>query len=228
MITRSKRKSGKSASAILLVASCFVAGPKSLDGSSAGTAGSWNNLRAVTHDTSYTVVDRRGKCTSGWIGKVTADYLILKPRNGMGAKVERKDVIRVTSDHGYATYIIYSGRSSWVDVKQSNQYHWQAVRIIVKPSLAEYSGDHINVSDTGVTLSQGRDSKNLAKSQISTLDIICLTPPSDLIEFCGEEVGVLCILDPRTWPWVLRIHSRIRVRLFDSSLPEENTPLPCK
>jgi hypothetical protein len=191
------------------------------------TAGSWNNLQTVTHGRSYTVLGRQGKCISGKIGKVTTDYVSLKLSNGTDVNIERHDVLRVTS---YPSYVIYSGRSSWADVREYLSYPTEAVRVTLKAPPTEYVGKGELVSEVDITMSQPRGHVKLKKSQISTVDIISYTPLSDGNEYWAEECGItpICVLNVGLWPRLLGFGPRMRVRLFDSSLPEDNTPVPCK
>jgi hypothetical protein len=158
---------------------------------------------------------------------VTHDYVALKLPNGAEVNVERRDVLHVTS---YPSYIIYSGRSSWVDVRGFASYPTETVRITMKAPSTKYTGKDAFVSETDITISQPRGLIKFKKSEISTVDIISYTPLSDGNEYWAEECGIkaICVMNIALWPRLLGFGLRMRVRLYDSSLPEENSSVACK
>jgi hypothetical protein len=158
---------------------------------------------------------------------VTNDYVALKLPNGTEVNVEQRNVLHVTS---YPSYIIYSGRSSWVDVRLYVSYPTETVQITMKGTSTEYTGKGALVSETDVTISQPGGFIKLKKSEISTEDIISYTPLSDGNEYWAEECGIkaICVMNIALWPRLLGSWLRMRVRLYDSSLPEENSSVACK
>lgn len=126
-------------------------------------------------------------------------------------------------------YIIYSGRSSWSDVGSYRGYPTGAVRITAKQSGTQYHGELAAFSDTSVTVSQRGGAVHLPTSQIATLSIISYTPLSDYNEYWAEEciLPPVCLLNPSLWPRLLGYRLKIEVRLFDSSMPEQDDPLTC-
>jgi hypothetical protein len=86
------------------------------------------------------------------------------------------------------------------------------------------------ISDTEVALNEPGGAVKLAKDKIATLDIISYTPLSDRNEYWAEECGFppFCLLNASLWPRLLHIGLKMRVRLFDSALPEDDTPIECE
>jgi len=183
---------------------------------------SWDNLKHVTRHRTYTVLARDLTCVTGRIASVAADSICVKPANGAVTRLKRMNVLRVTSDSGS---IIFSGRSSWSDVKAYSSYPTESV-VVTSNAGAEYKGRIMVISDSVVTVGNAI----VRKSEISKLDILAYTPLSDSNEYWAEECAVtpICLLNASLWPRALGIGLRMRVRLYDASLPEDNGAVICK
>jgi len=186
----------------------------------------WENLKHVPWQRSYTFLARDLHCVTGEIVSVSADSVTLKLPKGEVTKMDRTDVLRVS---GRPSYIIYSGRSSWSDVVGRRPYSTEGARIRTKDGKT-HSGMFLGASDSDITVGQANGSINIAKADVSTFDIVSYTPLSDKDEYWAEECGVLpiCLLNVRLWPRSLGIGLRMHIRLYDSSLPEDNRPIACK
>jgi len=95
----------------------------------------------------------------------------------------------------------------------------------------ECSGEMIAVTDTDVTVRLLDKPVKLQKDQIAKVDMISYTPLSDKLDRWGEECDgnpLVCPMNPALWPRMLGLGLKVRVRLFDSTLPEDNAPVVCK
>jgi hypothetical protein len=91
----------------------------------------WRNLRRMRRDREYTVLMQNGPCVTGRVTGADNSALKLSPRPESGNQrtpksdirtivVVRNNVLRVTDNpFGDPHDTIYSGRSSWIDVKAS-------------------------------------------------------------------------------------------------------------
>ena len=78
----------------LLLTACYLT--VSFCASAAGADDSWNNLKHVTPERYYTVVDRKSNCVTGHIVKADDHEFTLKPPNQTSATVDRANVLRVS------------------------------------------------------------------------------------------------------------------------------------
>jgi hypothetical protein len=204
--------------ALILLNALQVAGATKSDG--------WDNLKHVTRHRTYTFLARDLHCVGGEIVSVTADSVTLKLPEGEVTKLERVDVLSVS---GYPSYIIYSGRSSWSDVLAHRFYPTEGTRIWTKVGN-EYNGKILSASDSDIAIGATDKSIKITKGDVSSVDIISYTPLSDHDEWWAEECSFLpiCLLNTHLWPRTLGIGRRMRVRLYDSSLPEDNRSVTCK
>lgn len=211
----------------ITVAQFFLCGPNCLCKAGSKNLGSWNNLLKVTRGVDYSVVTRTGECTVGRLGAVKADYLTLKLPKGKRVTVRKQDILRVAIG---SDYIVYSGRSSWSDVRAYNSYPTEAVKITAKATGQLYIGKIVALSSTGVTLREAHGTAKLAKNRIATVSIISYTPLSPGNEYWAEECFLppVCLLDVGLWPRVLGYHLRIAVLLYDSLRPEDDSTIVCK
>ena len=52
-------------------------------------------------------------------------------------------------------------------------------------------------------------------------------PLSNSAAYADDELTFLKIFDPELWPKLFGLQGSLDVRLFDASLPEDNTPVVC-
>src|SRR5499427_9158363 len=110
---------------VLALAPCFL-----FYASTAAADDSWQNLKHITHERYYTVVDRKSNCITGHIVKTNDHELTLKLSNRTYATFDRANVLRVSvsqaapyspprvqADVGRVYDVIYNDKSSWSDLK---------------------------------------------------------------------------------------------------------------
>jgi preprotein translocase subunit YajC len=199
--------------AICLALSSRALGPAKAD--------PWENLRCVTRHRAYTFFDRESNCTTGQILTVTDQSVTIKPPQGNNITVERRNVVRVTDWNG-RNNVIYSAKSSWSDVEAINTK--ASVNVLTKNGRV-CQGKVVSTSDTGITLMHSNCDINLAKEDIAQVYRVRSKPMSEGAERSAQE---LFVVDPRLWPYLLNISAKISVRLYDSSVPEDDSPVQCK
>jgi len=92
---------------------------------------SWNNLDHTIKQSSYTVAIRDGRCINGHIQSFDDKYLTLD-----SLKLDRKNIVRVGDGTSVADHDpIYSGRSSWADLQQSEPNKYELVELELKDHL---------------------------------------------------------------------------------------------
>jgi len=183
---------------------------------------SWKNLEKVTRARAYTVADRKGFCAHGGIQSLSNDSITITIQKGDTIRFERTAVIHVTALSGY---IIYSGRSSWQDVRNYMSAWVESVTVTTKNG-ATHTGKIDRATDAELKLTVDKETVTLPKDEVATVKVISFAPLSESNEYWAQECAVwwVCVLNPALWPRLAGKGAKLRVTLFDSSLPEDNSP----
>jgi hypothetical protein len=67
----------------------------------------------------------------------------------------------------------------------------------------------------------------IPKHDISYVDYVRFKPVSEAHRYFAQEAAWGSFLDPKAWQYLLRIDAVMSVRIYDSTLPEDNSPLGC-
>ena len=81
------------------------------------------------------------------------------------------------------------------------------------------------VCEKRVKLVHWNKTAEVTKGDVSQVYYIREAPLSAGAEYAAQE---MVFFDPELWPYMLHIPPRIPVLLYDSSLPEDDTPVECK
>jgi hypothetical protein len=190
----------------------------------------WENLKQITRHRTYLYIDRRLHCGSAKIDQVNEQAVKLKRSDNTKITIDRQDLLRLGEWGLSAVGIIYSGRSSWSDVK--NQRHsskdpQKSARMrLVTLDGKSHEGQLIEVDDAHLTLLDADNRIQLAKNDISKLYHLRFKPYSDRAEYVAEEAPLIWALDPEVL-WYALDFTRIPVLLYDSSVPEDDRAIEC-
>ena len=214
---------------VLALAPCFL-----FYASTAAADDSWQNLKHVTYERYYTVVDRKSNCTTGHIVKTNDHELTLKLPDRTYATFDRTNVLRVSvsqaapnfpprvqADVGRVYDAIYNDKSSWGDLKS---LAGQEVKV-VKTGGEAYEGKLLIVFETQLELDRTGGTLELAKQDIAQVYHLRPKPLTDSEKYSAQEDFWI---DPRLWPYYLHLAPKVPVRLYDSSLVEDDTPVACQ
>jgi len=208
----------------------------------AGADDSWNNLKHVTPERYYTVVDRKSNCITGHIVKADDHEFTLKLPNQTSATVDRANVLRVSvsqaapylpprvqADVGRVYDVIYNDKSSWSDLKgvagqEKFGVAGQEVKV-VKTDGKTYEGRLSTISETQLEIDRTGGKLEIAKGDVAQVYYLRPKPLTDSEKYSAQEDFWV---DPRLWPYYLHLVPRLPVRLYDSSLPEDNAPVRCE
>jgi hypothetical protein len=183
----------------------------------------WENLMRVTRHRAYTFVDRESNCVTGQILDVTERSVTIMIPGAKSTTIERKNALRVIDGH-HLFDVIYSGKSSWSDVEGLPPKTKEQVRVLTKDGR-EYEGKLVSTSDAEMTLIQTTGNMKLIKEDIAQVYYVRYKPLSEGAEHSAQEMFVV---DPRLWPHFFNISARFPVLLYDSSIPEDDSPVQCK
>jgi len=194
--------------AVLLLFACLAEAESESDKS-------WKNLGHTIKQSSYTVAMRDGRCITGHIESFDDKYVIVK-----SLKLDRKDIVRVgdgtsVSDHDP----IYSGRSSWSDLQQSEPNKYELVQLELK--------NHITLKCREFSAEEEArcDGSRIGKSEVARGYYIRPAPATEWEHHAARENVTL--LAPRTW-FDYALFPRIKVLLYDEALPQDNVRVSCK
>lgn len=214
---------------VLALAPCFL-----FYASTAAADDSWQNLKRVTHERYYTVVDRKSNCTTGHIVKTNDHELTLKLPNRTYATFDRASVLRVSvsqaapylpprvqADIGRIYDAVYNDKSSWSDLKR---VAGEEVKV-VKTDRETYEGRLLIAFATQIELDRTGGKLEIAKGDIAQVYHLRPKPLTDDEKYNAQEDFWI---DPRLWPYYLNLVPRLPVLLYDSSLPDDNTPVRCE
>jgi hypothetical protein len=190
----------------------------------------WENLKQITRHRTYMYIDRRLHCGAGMIAEVSEQAVTLKRADHTKITIERQDLLRFGELGLSATGIIFSGRSSWSDVR--NQRHsskdtqrnaWMRV---VTVDGKNHEGQLTEVDDAHLALLDGDDRISLARTDISKVYHLRFKPYSDRAEYVAGELPLIGALDPEVLKYELNF-TRIPVLLYDSSLAQDENAIEC-
>jgi hypothetical protein len=214
---------------VLALAPCFL-----FYASTAAADDSWQNLKQVTHERYYTVVDRKSNCITGHIVKTNDHELTLKLPNRTTATFDRANVLRVSvsqaapyfptrvqADVGRVYDVIFNDKSSWSDLKS---LAGQEVKV-VKTGGETHEGRLLIASETQLELDRTGGTLEFAKKDIAQVYHLRPKPLTNSEKYSAQEDFWI---DPRLWPYYLKLVPRLPVRLYDSSQTDANTPVRCE
>lgn len=190
----------------------------------------WENLKQITRRRMYTYVDRSLHCGRAKIEQVTEQAVTLKHPDNTKISIERQDLLRLGEWALSPAGIVYSGRSSWSDVKNqrhsAKDSHKRARMRVVTLDGKSHEGQLIEVDDTHLALLDGDHRRQLTKSDISKVYCLKSKPYSERAEYIVEELPVLWLFDPEVLVHELTF-SRIPVLLYDSSAQQDDSAIAC-
>ena len=181
----------------------------------------WSNLRHVTRDRLYAVVLRDGHCQYGILSSVGERGLVLATDSQLGILLRRSQVLRVSNNLAApGRDVIFSARSSWLDVQTTALKGNEYLRIVTKRGgewkwkQPVISGD--SIASEGVAV---------GKREIRYVFYVRSKPLGVDEEYYHQEdfkwlasIPLLANLVP----------PKINVLLYNSGLPEDNSPLACR
>ena len=160
-------------------------------------------------------------CVHGRIQSVTDNSLTINPENAPRITIERSRLLRV---EGYGVGVVYSGRSSWSDVKMVRPT-FERMRVISGDGRKHEGAG--KASDDEVTIEINRRSESFRKDEIARVYVLADRPASDVLDEMVLETPYIAVFDPELWVYMMQKKMPLAVRLYDSSLPEDNLPLEC-
>jgi len=181
----------------------------------------WLKLGAIERSNTYFFILRNGTCQRDRIQNVQPDKIELASGKGL----MRSDLIYIGESLS-AHDVLYSGRSSWVDVKNVRTVMTESLEIRLK-SGRSLSGSLVRASDSDLSLRRFGRSIKIPKLEIAQVNYVRFKPVSERHKYLAQEAPELEFLDPKWWQYLLRVDALQSVRIYDAAIPEDNSPLAC-
>ena len=148
----------------------------------------WENLRHITKDHLYSLVLREGKCKWLSIGSSDNAQLVLEQASGK-LSVQRRDVLQVSDSD---SRLVFSARSSWLDVKHSFIGPGEFFQITTRAGQ-EFRWGHAVVQDDDIS----QAGKSVAKGDIVRVIYVRHKPLTRAQQALDQES--FTFVDPRLW-----------------------------
>jgi len=191
---------------------------------------SWKNLNQLTHRASFIFATKRRDCVTASLKSTNDTSLTVKLRDGMTEKVQRDDLLRINYGES-ARGVLFSGRSSWLDVRalSGTPAPKSLPKVIVETKAGNaHQGTLMSVSSDRLMVRSGNKELELAKGEIATISYVVPKPVSASASYADEELVFLKVFDPELWPTLFGLQGSLVVRLFDASMPEDDSEIVCK
>jgi hypothetical protein len=203
----------------------------------------WQALKHLPRIVGFVFVEHDMTCQYGQIKAVT-DQNVLIRTDRSDVTIEKSNLIRVRLGFGGRSVppnnrnlvlaTVYSGRSSWSDLIefmpfQSESQSGFIVRMSVTTTGGKlHRGSLGRVTDSGISLTDAFAKEiSIPKTEVSRIDYIRDKPLSDREEFHWDELAMLRIFDPVLYPRLFHLGDKMPVRLYNSDVPEDNSPVQC-
>jgi hypothetical protein len=181
-----------------------------------------NSLDNVTHSASFRFVERDGACVYGKVSKADATSIIVQPFEKPPITLQKQALLQVSQGNG----LLYSARSSWADVSAAILYPHEALVLSLKKGR-QVKGKPTKTSSDGITFKHGFNATVYPKSEILTVDYLRRKPATDAFMVVLGEAPWMLLFDPEFYYRATGLPGRIRIRLYDATKPEDDTPLAC-
>ena len=97
--------------------------------------------------------------------------------------------------------------------------------LVTMKDRKRHRGKLVEASDERVTLTGWGKKVAISKWHVSQVYYLRWNPMTGSALYSAQE---MYFIDPQLWPYLLHIAPKIRVLLYDSSMPEDNAPVECK
>jgi len=168
---------------------------------------------------------RAKNCFRGHLIGSTADSITIQ--------IGQKQVTLQKSDLLFAresfqeSDILFSGRSSWVDATHVWPEGHEYLSVLLKDGTEIREKVKSSGSDF-IALNVKGHVRRIEKQQVATIDYVRFLPGTDRQADLAYDAEILNLLQPDFYRERFGHPPAIDVRLYDASLPEDNTRLRCK
>ena len=140
----------------------------------------WKTVRGVTRKNSdYTAFSRDGRCANGRITALSDKAVTIQPDKGAAMTFAKDELLRVSDGTGPQD-IVYTGRSSWFDVRQLPDNDVESVRVVMRDGHKHQAKcRQVKTTEEGITLGDAKRPRTLAKKDVAAVHYIRVKPLTD-------------------------------------------------
>ncbi len=179
----------------------------------------------------YAVQTRDLGCAEGTVLSVSDQSLIVKLKDGARVTIPKPEVLQLRYLNSSPGSILYSQRSSWLDVTQvwHGGEHYGHLILVVMRDGAKHKGRLLETQDSNLTLTEGPKSPEkqvrIAKAEVSEVYRVTFKRMTAGAEYIYQELTFFWVFDPAVWPAL--VDRGTLVLLYRAGNKEENEPLIC-
>jgi len=197
---------------------------------SSGVNDQWDNVNHFSHGATFTFVARDRNCVLGRIKRVDDSGVTVMRPHSSEIRIPRPELLRITGTAwvpgSFDPGVVFSARSSWLDILSIvGKYNHPHIMVFTKAG-EKYQGKLLSASAKALTLESSGKTLDIGKDEVSTVSEISAIPLSDSATYVDQEFAWMKIFDPQLWPSMLH-KSVLSIRLYDTSLPEDSSPIVC-
>jgi hypothetical protein len=177
-----------------------------------------NDLGELKHDRVYTFLLKDGSCKFGELAKSDKQSVTIRSTGNPDASIPVADLLQM----GQGSELFYDSRSSWLDVQGAKLYARESMLVTMNNGEV-ISGKPQKVDADTLTIERPFSTKMIRKEDVRSIVTLKLRPATASFEFVQEEAGFFQIFYPEFYERAFRSEGRVPVRLYDSSLPEDDS-----
>jgi len=187
-----------------------------------GAPSASESLNHVTGSATFTFIRRDGTCVTGRIAKADTKSMTIQPFGLPPITLERGSLLQVIQGNA----LLFSARSSWADVASVHVYPHEVLVLKIR-SAKEVRGAPLKVTPGSISLKHALGKTVYPKADIDIVDYLRVKPATDSFMSTLDEFPYALFLEPEFYYRVAGLEGRIRVRLYDASKPEDDSPVNC-
>ena len=190
---------------------------------SEGQAGA-NTLERLRNSSSFDFVRRDGVCVRGVVSKTDAAGITVTSSKKAEISLRKDDLLQVSQGNA----LLYSARSSWSDVAVSAGHVYPHEAFVLKLQNGKtVKGKPRQVNPDGITLKHAFSTTLYRKAEVVSVDYLRDKPPTQVFTSTLEESPLLLLLYPEFYYRAAGLEGKVKVRLYDATKPEDNSPVAC-
>jgi hypothetical protein len=176
------------------------------------------DLDALKHDRVYTFLTKDGSCNFGELASSDKQNVTIRSTGKPDTTLPVSDVVQIAQ----GSELFYDSRSSWRDVQSAKLYAREAM-IVTLTNGEVLNGKPQKVDVDSLTMKLPFSTKIIQKRDIRSIVTLKLRPATASFEFVQEEAGFFQIFYPEFYQRAFRTEGRVPVKLYDSSLAEDDS-----
>jgi hypothetical protein len=162
-------------------------------------------------------------CVAGSITKIDPKSVTIQPSQAAPLTLQRVDLLQVTQNDS----VLFSARSSWASVEAVHLLPRESFLLSLR-SGKTIIGRPLRVTDDGMVFKKDVWLKKLLpKSQIQVVAYLRVKPDSKVFDYFTQEAPALLFFYPEFYDRLSGLEGRIPVRLYDATMPQDDSPLSC-